>query len=369
MRLGIDSRMIDWSGIGRYTQNLIVGIEEFGAEIKPILFCNRDNAHKLPGHIVSERLYINTPVLSLAAPFRLANKLNNSKIELFHSPHYAVPFGKTSFPIIVTIHDLIPLIIKQTMPNLLHRRYYYLLNSLACHKAEKIIVPSFSTKKDVLNLFKVPETKVEVVYCVQDPIFKKISKRQLDNVKDKFAIKDGYIFALGNQKPNKGIEFLIEAYHKLVTQRSFKYKLILAGVPSKRFRRIVNLISKYGLESFVRFTGKVTDDELVALYNGASVFIFPSLYEGFGLPPLEAMSCEVPVIASNRSSVPEVVGDAALLINPYDVNELTNAITRVIEDTNLKVDLIARGLKRTANFSLEKFTRETIAVYNRTPMA
>lgn len=363
MRVGIDARMIDWSGIGRYTENLITGIEEFDKDIDVDLFCNQNNAQRIPENSPFKRHYINTPILSLNAPVKLASKLKQHELDLYHAPHFVVPAGKVAYPLVVTIHDLIPLIIPQTMPNALHRRYYHLLNQSAVRKAAKIIVPSQSTKNDVVKMFNAPEDKVEVVYCVQDDLFKRAGEKQIIDVKDKFAIKGEYIFALGNQKPNKGLEYLLDAFHKLKRERELRYTLIFTGEPSSKFPNVTKRIAKYGLQDEARFVGKLNDDELVALYSGASVFVFPSLYEGFGLPPLEAMACEVPVIASNRSSVPEVVGDAAVTVDPCNVDEFANAIDMAIEDKKLRSDLIQKGLNRLNNFSLEKFTKETIGVY------
>lgn len=363
MRVGIDARMIDWSGIGRYTENLITGINEFAADIEPILLCNQSNSHRIPDNISFERQYVNTPVLSLGASVRLTNRLNRHKFELYHSPHFVIPSGRSTYPIIITIHDLIPLIVDRTMPKSLHRRYYYLLNRLACRRAAKIIAPSQSTKNDIVRIFNTPKEKIEVAYCVQDKIFRKVSEKQVKEVKEKFAIKDKYVFALGNQKPNKGIEYLVDAFNKLVSERSFKHELILTGSPSDKFKDVASRIAKYGLQDRIRFIGNVTDEELVALYNGASMFVFPSIYEGFGLPPLEAMACEVPVIASNRSSVPEVVGDAALVVDPFNVDELANAIITVAEDKDLATGLTDKGLKRINDFSLERFIGDTVQVY------
>ena len=363
MRIGIDARMIDWSGIGRYTESLITGIKKFAADVEPVLFCNQNNSHRIPGGNAFKRHYINTPVFALDAPIRLAGKLKPYEIELYHSPHFVVPSGKAIYPIVVTIHDLTPLVIKQTMPHALHRRYYYLANRLACRKAAKIVAPSQSTKSDIERILGVPGDKIEVIYEGVHNVFRKISEKQVGEVKGKFAIKGGYIFALGNQKPNKGIEYLIDAFYKLTSSQGLKHELILTGSPSDKFKGAQSRITRYGLEHKVRLIGKVTDDELIALYSGASVFVFPSLYEGFGLPPLEAMACEVPVVASNRSSVPEVVGDAASIVDPSQVDELADAIIEAIEDESLRSRLVENGLKRIKDFSLEKFTRETVMVY------
>lgn len=364
MKIGIDARMIDWSGVGRYTKNLILGIKEFGADIEPLLFCNEANANKIPDSVEFKKYLINTPVYSLSAPVRLANKLKRHELDLYHATHFVVP-SNAKYPIVVTIHDLIPLIIKQTMPNALHRRYYHMQNSMACRKAKKIIVDSQSTKNDVIRIFGVPEDKIEVIYLSAQGIFRIISDKQVEEVKEKFAIKGEYILAPGNQKPSKGIEYLIDAYHKLKSERKLEHDLVLTGLPSEKFKGVVNKIARYSLSESVRFIGQVSDDELVALYNGASVFVFPSLYEGFGLPPLEAMACETPVIASNRSSVPEVVGDAALIVDPCNTNEFADALDGVFDDQNLRSQLVERGLKRINEFSFEKFARATIAVYEK----
>lgn len=363
MRLGIDVRMIDWSGIGRYTENLISGLKEFGEGVEPVLFCDPVNAHKIPENLDFERYDLSTKVFALASPIRLNRELASYSFDVFHTPHFVSPLGSTSYPVVITIHDLTPLIITKSMPSWVQRRYYYMLNLLAAKKASMIIVPSESTKKDITRIFGTAEHKIKVIHEGTHGIFGKVSEERIAHTKEKFGIRSDYIFALGNQKPNKGLEYLIDAYNELINRKHLRHELIFTGLRSDKFKGVTDRIAKYGLEQKARFIGRTTDDELIDLYNGASVFVFPSLYEGFGLPPLEAMACETPVVASNRSSVPEVAGNAALIIDPTSTGKLAEAILAVIDDNKLRDDLVEKGLRRIQDFSLEKFTQETISVY------
>jgi len=363
MRVGIDARMIGWSGIGRYTDHLIKGITEFGEGVEPVLFCDRDNAHEIPGKSNLERHYLRTKVFSLSAPLKLRREFAQYGFDILHTPHFVSPLGRTTYPVVITIHDLTPIIIGGTMPSLVRKAYYYLYNLFAARNAKAIIVPSNSTKNDVVKMLGVAQSKVEVVYESVDEIFGRVDSDIVLRTKEKFDIKGEFIFALGNQKPNKGLEYLIDAYYEVINKHQLRHELVLTGTPSSKFKGVAERIGKYGLEQKVRFIGGTTDDELVGLYNGASVFVFPSLYEGFGLPPLEAMACGTPVIASNRSSVPEVVGDAAVIVNPLDVGALADAIVEVVTDEDKRSSLVERGHRRVNDFSLEQFARETLDVY------
>lgn len=366
MLVGIDARMITWSGIGRYTQNLIKAIYEHdSSDIQPYLFYNSDYEHNDFIVGAKQKKAVDTKVFSLLGARRLASKIGNMDMDLYHSPHFVLPSGSPKYPQIITIHDLTPLIITGTMPNILHRTLYYSLNRASCAKATRIIAPSNSTKQDIIRFFNVDEGKIDVVYQALDSVFEKASQPYIEEVKDKLAIKGKYIFALGNQKPNKGLEHLIDAFAKLKNKNAIEHKLVLTGAPDKRFQGVSKKIEANCVGEHVSFVGKVSDSELVALYSGASACMFPSLYEGFGLPPLESMVCETPVLASNLSCIPEVVGDAALMVDPTRIDEFADAILKITTDSAYADDLVAKGLKQYKLFSHERFAGETMAVYEK----
>jgi glycosyltransferase involved in cell wall biosynthesis len=363
--------MITWSGIGRYTQNLIKAIyEQDSFAIQPYLFYNNDCEHNDLIAAAKQKKAVDTKVFSLLGARQLASKIGNTDMDLYHSPHFVLPSGKPKYPQIITIHDLTPLIVTGTMPNILHRTLYYSLNRVSCAKATRIIAPSVSTKQDIIRFFNVDEGKIDVVYQALDSVFEKASQTKasrsyVEEVKDKLAIRGKYIFALGNQKPNKGLEYLIDAFAELKNKNAIEHKLVLTGTPDKRFQGVSQRIEANRIGEHVSFVGKVSDSELVALYSGASACMFPSLYEGFGLPPLESMVCETPVLASNLSCIPEVVGDAALKVDPTRTDEFADAILRITTDSDCANDLVAKGLKQYKLFSHKRFTKETIAVYKR----
>jgi glycosyltransferase involved in cell wall biosynthesis len=286
-------------------------------------------------------------------------------MDLYHSPHFVLPSGKPKYPQVITVHDLTPLIISGTMPNVLHRALYYSLNKVSCAKATRIIAPSISTKQDIIRFFNVDEGKIDVVYQAPDGIFEKPSQPYIEEVKDKLAIRGKYIFALGNQKPNKGLEHLVDAFAELKKKNAIEHKLVLTGAPDKRFQGVSKRIEANHVGEHVSFVGKVSDSELIALYSGASACMFPSLYEGFGLPLIESMICETPVLTSNLACIPEVAGDAALKVDPTLVDEFADAILKITTDSDFVTDLVAKGLKQHKLFSHERFTRETMAIYEK----
>jgi len=231
-------------------------------------------------------------------------------------------------------------------------------------RADKVLVDSYSVKNELMDRLKVPEEKIHVVPLGVSPGYRVVDNRNLiKSVKEKYGIKKDYILQVGNIEPRKNLPRLFNAFSLVKEKTNNSYQLVNVGKKGWLYKEIFEMLNKYGLQEDIIFTEYVPEEDLVLLYNGAELLAYPSLYEGFGLPILEAMSCGTPVITSNVSSMPEVAGKAALLIDPLNGEEIAWAIHKVLTDTELKNRLKNSGLERTAFFSWEKTARQTLEVY------
>ncbi|MDI6689770.1 MAG: glycosyltransferase family 1 protein [Actinomycetota bacterium] len=363
MRIGIDARIIDWAGVGRYTQNLLKSLREIDGKNEYILFCDQKSEHLVPTAPNYDKRVVEQPVLSPLYQFSWSRKLRRADLDVFHSPHFVWPYI-TPCPSVVTIHDLIPLISPEVMPSRLARIYYRWMNKRATSRAKRVIAVSKSTKQDLVRLLGVSEAKIKVIQEAVDERYKVVRDRELlKTIRGKYDIKQKFILNVGNPKPHKNWSRLIEAFFKLMLESRRNYQLVLVGPKYSEHSEIDHLIRRSGLEKRVTFTGIIGEEDLLLLYNAAEVFVFPSLYEGFGLPPLEAMACGIPVICSNTSSLSEVVGNAALMIDPYNVSEIAEAIGKVLTDNSLREKLRERGLARVNKFSWKKTAEATLKIY------
>ena len=285
------------------------------------------------------------------------------RFDIIHTLHHFSPinlYGKQ----VVTIHDLTPLI----NPDWFHRLYdkeFRFIISKAIKRTDVIITVSHSTKRDLVNFFNVNPEKIKVIYLAPDETYKLIEDDEaITQVKKKYKITKKYLLFVGTIEPRKNLIRLLNVFKKIKNKLS-DYQLVITGKigwKTKIFFETIENIPEW-IKNDIIITGYVSQDDLPLLYNGCDIFIYPSLYEGFGLPIVEAMRCGVPVITSNISSMPEVAGDGAILVNPEDEEEIGNAIIRLIEDRELREELKKKGLERSKMFSWEKTAIETLKVY------
>ncbi len=337
-------------------------------------------SRKLAEHLKVPKLYtdiyeraarkFNLPLLShealkvalYDASFVLALKNRDSFIFHFPNQHlgrYAFFLGK---PFIITVHDIIRYFDLKGYGLYIQRlnlrdRIYLELDYRGVKKALKIIAVSNTTKNDLIKYLGVPEKNIAVVYeGVDHNVFKPINHRLVD---------DPYILFVGSEQPRKNLKGLLKAF-AILKRRGFNdLKLVKVGSPGNEMFRIetLKIVKGLGLEENVIFTGYVPESELPFYYSGAVCFVFPSLYEGFGLPVLEAMACGCPAIISKIPSLMEVAGDAALKVNPLDVEELADALQEVLTNRELRGELKVKGLQRARMFSWDKTAKETLRVY------
>jgi len=289
--------------------------------------------------------------------------LRRERPDVYHAPHYVLPAG-VRCPSVVTIHDCIHLMFPQYLPNRLAYAYARAQMWAAARRSDCILTVSEASKRDILHLFNVPPEKIVVVYNAIDSHFAVTpSEEAVARVRERYQLNHQFVLYVGNIKPHKNLVRLIEAFDELRRSGFEHVKLLIIGDEISKLPSLRRAVHHYKLHKQVRFLGYLSDDQLAILYRLASVFAFPSLYEGFGLPPLEAMASGTPVVTSNVSSLPEVVGDAAVLVNPYDVDAIVEGLRRVLTDPALAAEMRRKGIERAREFSWERSVAKTWGVY------
>ncbi len=355
-------------GISRYTQDLAVAllglsngpavalltaggtgpaIEKFSPQSVPLPGCSR-----LPGLMTLGNVLIP----------RRARQLG---LDVVHDPTGVTPFlfGAGGARTVVTVHDVFPWSAPGTstrMDTLIYRHWL----PRVLPRVDAVITVSQVSKKDIVRYLRVPAQKVHVIHEGVGAAFSPASAEDTSRVQSRIQIPPRYILFVGSIEERKNLRRLLHACARL-WRAGEKRPLVVVGARRWKYSAIMRTLEELGVEEHVIFTGYVPDADLPAIYSGADVFVFPSLYEGFGLPPLEAMACGTPVVCSNAASLPEVVGDAAITVDPHDVEGLAEAIHRVLADAGLREELRAKGLERAKLFTWERAARETLAVYRR----
>jgi glycosyltransferase involved in cell wall biosynthesis len=364
MRVAIDARKLHDFGIGTYIRNLLRHLARTDHSTEYVLLCGEADLG------VAAQLGPNfrgvlepSPNYSLREQVHVPWVLRRERPDLYHAPHYVLPAG-VRCPSVVTIHDCIHLMFPQYLPNRLAYAYARAQMWAAARRSDCILTVSEASKRDILHLFNVPPEKIVVVYNAIDGHFSVTpAEDAVARVRERYQLDHKFVLYVGNIKPHKNLVRLIEAFDELRQGELEDLKLLIIGDQISKVPALRRAVHRHKLHKQVRFLGYVADDQLAILYRLASVFVFPSLYEGFGLPPLEAMASGTPVVTSNVSSLPEVVGDAAVLVNPYDVDAIVDGLRRVLTDPVLAADMSRKGIDRAREFSWEQSVAKTWAVY------
>ncbi len=284
-------------------------------------------------------------------------------VDLLHQPAFSVPMFYSG-KVVVTVHDLIAIVYGQDIP-FFSRQYFGHWMPFTYRKANHIIAVSNHTKRDLIKLLNLPEQKITVIYEGVEPNFKPIKRPSvIKKVQKRYQTGGRYFLHLGTLNPRKNLDFLIRIFAQVV-RRHPDCRLILTGKQGWYYTGLYKTVARLGLGRHVVFTGYIEEVDKPALYSGAVGFTFPSLYEGFGFPPLEAMACGTPVIASNRSSIPEVVGRAGILLDPNDGPGWVKAIERLLDSSSFAQKLAAQGLVQAKKFNWFKTAQQTTLVYQR----
>ena len=377
MKIGINALFLQTpaSGSGQYLIHLLKALTEIDKQNEYILLgakpLARDSSD-LPYHV--------SPVPTFAGSSENIEKLvweqftgpaaaRRAGVDLLHVPYFAPPlFPRT--PTVITIHDVIPLRLPLYRAGTKVEAYMRLV-ARAAHKATLIITVSQHARQDIIDALKIPAERVRVIYeAAGDEYTPVTDPTALATVRARYGLGEQYIFYLGGLDQRKNVLQLVRAFAHLYRQlENPNLQLFISGDPAKQngplFPDPRPVAAALGVTNQVIYRF-VEDEDKPAVYGGASLFVFPSLYEGFGLPPLEAMSCGAPVICSNRTSLPEVVGDAAISIDPDDISAMVEAMRSVLANSALRDDLRARSLQHVAQFSWRKAAAETLAAYEET---
>lgn len=365
MRIAIDVRKINDFGIGTYLRNLIRHLPTLDSDNEYYLLCYQRDEDLLQALSSSFRLsFVNAQNYSLSEHAAIPLKLRRIRADLYHAPHYVLPYF-TPCRSVVTVHDVIHLLFPQYLPSRFAIHYARHMIGHALEKAELVMTVSKASKRDLLGFFDVEEDKIRVIPNGIDPSMTlELDPVELDRVKRRFQLQGRIALFVGNIKPHKNVERLIGAFAKLREDSEFSdVTLIVVGDEISKYPSLRRAVERHHVRANVRFFGFVPERTLVGLYRAANVFVFPSLYEGFGLPPLEAMANGTPVVTSRISSLPEVVGDAALTVDPYNIDEIADAMKTVLVDEAVRQRLIHTGRLRAERFSWKEAVSQIHATY------
>lgn len=380
MRIGIDytAAVRQGAGIGRYTRQLVRALLELDRDNSYVLLAATGGAHasaaawpqagerrapvrqvRLP---VSDRT-LNVIWQRLQLPLWV--EWASGPLDILHSPDFVLPPVRHARTIL-TVHDLSFMRVPACSDPRL-RAYLLRVVPASVRRADVVLADSESTRQDVIDLLGVDPARVEVVYAGVEPRFQRVRDAQtLQAVRSRYQLPAHFVLGVGTLQPRKNFERLIEGFSRMRDAVLAETHLVIVGGVGWLYEGICRRIEELGLQETVHLPGYVADEDLPALYSLADVFAFPSLYEGFGLPPLEAMACGTPVVCSNASSLPEVVGRAALTVDPLDVDALTAALRRALNDEPLRAELIQMGLARARRFTWEQAASTLLDVYRRT---
>lgn len=366
MRIGIDARLSyhQPAGISRYTWYLLRALAQLNQHDEFVVFQHRKHRVPLIDQANFQRSTLYAPVHHRLEQVLLPLELLWQSLDLIHSTDFIPPLH-SPIPAVITVHDLAFF----HWPHFLTKdgAAYYGQIDRAVRHAQHIIVPSQSTKQDLIGILGTPDKKISVIYEAANPSFVPLAVGPAQRAMTaKFKIPPNYILFVSTIEPRKNVDGLLHAYRYLRDKYNIdETGLVLAGGQGWLYEETMELVRTLKLEKHVFFVGRVTDEDLHQLYVGARCHVHPAHYEGFGLPPLEAMACGTPTIVSNVSSLPEVVGDAALLVNPNSQEEIAVAMHRLLTDDALHAELREKGLKRAQCFSWETAAQSTLEVYRK----
>jgi glycosyltransferase involved in cell wall biosynthesis len=373
LRIALDTRRVADFGIGTYIRNLVHALARVDDRNQYKLITAEPSVAEFAGlpanfeTALFPRTNTNTAARSGLAQLRYGVFLRNLEADLFHIPLNAVPLLMPK-PYLVTIHDMSTLLFSSDAGYGNRLRHFYLRRGLI--RADRVIAVSMATCRDVEAVLGIPESRMRVVYNAPDPAFHApgAATAEIQRVLHRYSIHYPFLLYVGRTNPHKNIPRLVEAFAVLRGEirehpQYQDLRLLIIGDEISRYPALRQAVIQSRVEDTVRFLGFVPLDTLRSFYQAASAFVFPSLYEGFGLPPLEAMACGTPVVCSAVNSLPEVVGDAAEVVNPENVFDIARGMRQVLLDPELRARLIERGFQQARRFSWERTAGQVLAAY------
>lgn len=363
MRIGIDARILAYrrGGISSYVSNLLTGLAALDTGSDYYVLRNWRDRDPDPSGPNFRAVTTWTPCHHRLERWALGAEIARLRLDLLHSPDFIPPaFGARRF--IITVHDLNFLYYPQFL-TAESRRYYNQQIEWAVHKAAHILADSEATRQDLIRLLEVAPEKVTTVLLAAEQRCRPLPLAEVQAVLTRYELQPGYILFVGTLEPRKNLPGLLSAYRSLLDQKLTTVPLVLVGGRGWLYEETFERVEELRLSNHVRFIHDLTTAELPALYNGAAVLAAPSFYEGFGLPALEAMACGTPVVVSDRGSLPEVVGEAGIQVDPEDLGSIAEGLASVLTGSNLAARLRESGLARAASFTWEKTASQTLSVY------
>lgn len=366
MRIAFDARGINWyrgTGIGTYTENVLKNLISIDNFNKYVLYWSGENYEKFESNNITVRM-ASRRYHRFFQEYFFPKDIKKDNIDIYHISQNGIGLSQNLNCLkIVTIHDLIPYIMPETVGK------GYLLKFLRdmpriIDEANAIITVSEYSKKDILKFFPINSEKIFVTPLAADIMYKPLDKNACkEYLAKKYNIKSSFILYVGGFSARKNVSSLINAYEKISNEIDKDIKLVICGAKKDAIENLINMKLNSKTSENIIFTGFISNEDLPIFYNSCEVFVYPSLYEGFGLPPLEAMSCGTPVITSNTTSIPEVVDNCAILIDPLDIDTLSDKLYKVLTNEVIKRDLSKTGLKHSKKFSWLKTAENTLKVY------
>ena len=374
MRVAIDytAAIYQAAGIGRFVRSLVWALSEIDPETEYLLVYADPPRGTLPSiprapNFSARRIPISERALTvlwhrLTLPFPV--DLITGPVDVFHSPDFVLPpVWRASS--VLTVHDLAFLLRPECAEEGL-RDYLEKTVPRSVARADFILADSVNTQDDLICLLGVPPSKIEVVPGGVDPSFVPVrDPKVLEAVRQRLTGGAPFILSVGMIEPRKNLALLIDAFGLLKSRHHLPHKLVLAGKKGWLSEGIYERAARSPVSSEIVFPGYVPESDLPALYSAADLFAFPSLYEGFGLPPLEAMACGTPVVASRAASLPEVVGDAAIMVDPESLEDLAEGLAKPLTDARLREQMVASGFRQSKQFTWRASARKMLAVYRR----
>ncbi|MDP4087889.1 MAG: glycosyltransferase family 1 protein [Bacillota bacterium] len=370
MKIGIDGRAAKWyrgTGIGNYTYQVINSLNQLDDSNKYLLFMPENCSMDI--HF-NRNFTIRNISENCSSSFwdevNIPNILHDNEVEIYHVPQNGIglPLDKPC-RMVITLHDIIP----YKMPDTVGPTYLKIFLKQIPQiipQCDGIITVSKFSKEDIIREFNFPEDKVFVTHLAPEDIYKPYEKQSSKMLINKlYGIQGDYILYIGGFSPRKNIIGLLEAFSMLVRKNKKDIKLVIAGKKGISYDMYRQRAEQLGINEEVVFPGFIAMEHLPYLYSASELFVYPSFYEGFGLPPVEAMACGVPVVTSNSTSIPEIVGDNAVTINPNDINALFEAMLSVLEDEKLRENLITKGLVRASELSWKETAAKTLKAYSK----
>jgi glycosyltransferase involved in cell wall biosynthesis len=366
-RIGIDARKLQDFGIGTYVRNLVRSLAQLPAgapSLRYVLLVRPEDREQLADLPATFDLVVESaPVYSARELVTLSWQLWRQHLDLYHATHYVLPAALAS-RVVVTIHDIIHLLYPEFLPSRLAFLYARRMIHRSLTRGDRIIAVSQNTRTDLMQHFAVNGKKIEVIYNgVEDVFRQRLPEDEIERWLRSLGITRPYLLFVGNPKPHKNLDTVVQAYARARRLAPFDAPLVCVGNRSGSEFKIRQRAEHLGLGDQVRLLGHVAQEALPAIYQGATLFLYPTLYEGFGLPVIEAMASGVPVITSNTSALKEVAEGYAHLVDPLDIPAMAKAIAQCMTDQDHRAALARLGLRRAEDFRWEQTAARTLAVY------